>query len=148
MSEYRARLQWTTTASPFRYETYSRAHTVTFGSGTTMQASAAPDYLGDTDRVNPEEAFLGALSSCHMLTFLAIAAKKGWVVESYDDDASCTLEKEAGGLSVQHATLSPRVVFAGTEVTPEALAAAHASAHRNCFIARSVKTEIAIKPRS
>jgi organic hydroperoxide reductase OsmC/OhrA len=104
MSEYSVRTTWKKTSADFSYDTYNRSHELVFGSGTTLKASSAPDYKGDADLVNPEEQFIGALSSCHMLTFLAIAAKRGVTVASYTDAASCWLTKdEAGVLSVTRA---------------------------------------------
>lgn len=94
--------------------------------------------------MNPEEALVGALSACHMLTFLAIAARSRLTVESYEDDAVGVLEKnESGKLAVTRVTLRPRVVFA-EPVDAERLARLHHTAHENCFIAQSVKTVVTI----
>jgi organic hydroperoxide reductase OsmC/OhrA len=145
MSEYRTNLKWSKTTDSFHYDTYNRAHEVSFASGTRIAASSAPEYKGDADRVNPEEQLLGAISSCHMLTFLAIASKKGFIVTSYTDDASCFLEPgENKVLSVTRAILRPKIAFEGREPSAEELAKMHESAHRNCFIAQSVKTAVTI----
>lgn len=144
MSEHLASVRWIRTTADFQYDTYDRGHVVRYGSGIEVAASAAADFKGDAARVNPEEAFVGALSSCHMLTFLAIAARKRLVVESYEDDAVGVLEKNADGkLAVTKVVLRPRVRFA-TAVDPEALAKMHDSAHANCFIAQSVRTQVEI----
>jgi organic hydroperoxide reductase OsmC/OhrA len=151
MSEYRATLNWKRSSADFTYDSYNRDHTIAVGSGASWSASSAPEYKGDATKVNPEESLVAAMSSCHMLTFLAIAAKKRYVVDSYDDEASCVLGKDSeGGLSVTEATLRPRVVFGTSERgTPNAeeLEKLHESAHKNCFVARSVKTKITVAPR-
>lgn len=145
MSEsFRASVRWQRTSPDFTYDTYNRAHEVAFGSGTTVPASSAPGFKGEQDRVNPEEQFVGALSSCHMLTFLALAAKKRFVVESYSDDASGVLDKNADGrLAMTQVVLRPKVVFSSDKVpSAEELAALHETAHKGCFIANSVKTDV------
>jgi len=150
MSEsFRASVRWQRTSPDFSYETYNRAHEVAFGSGTTVKASSAPGFKGEADRINPEEQLVGALSSCHMLTFLAVAAKKRFVVDAYDDDASGVLDKNAEGrLAVTRVVLRPKVVFSGDKVpSAEELAALHETAHKGCFIANSVKTEVVCEPR-
>jgi organic hydroperoxide reductase OsmC/OhrA len=154
MSELRASLRWQLTTDSFAYDVYNRAHEVTFGSGTSIPASSAPKYKGEADRVNPEEQFLGAIASCHMLTFLAIASKRGFVVSSYEDDASCIMEAKAKGegdirkpIWVTSATLRPKIVFQGKTPTAEELGAMHESSHRNCFIAQSVATKITVESR-
>lgn len=145
MSEYRATLSWKKTTESFHYDHYNRAHDLRYASGTTIPASSAPEYKGDADRVNPEEQLIGALSSCHMLTFLAVASKKGFVVTSYVDDAICTLEKnESGALAVTRAILKPTITFEGKQPTAEELTKMHDTAHRNCFIANSVKTAVSV----
>ena len=147
---FRASVRWQRTSPDFAFDTYNRAHEVTFGSGTTMKASSAPSYNGDPARVNPEEQFVSALSSCHMLTFLAVAAKKRLVVESYEDDASGVLERNTEGkMAMTRVVLRPKVVFSG-EKQPSAdeLAAMHETAHKGCFIANSVKADVACEPRT
>ena len=99
--------------------------------------------------MDPEEALVVALSSCHMLTLLAIAAKKGWVVDRYEDDAEGTLAKNAEGkLAITHVTLRPRIMFAeGTVLDADTLQYLHHQAHEHCFIANSVKTEVSVEPQ-
>jgi len=146
MSEHRAKVQWRHSGGAFDYESFSRNHAWTFPNGTAIEASAAPAFRGDDSRIDPEEGFVAAVSSCHMLTFLASAAKKRLVVEAYDDDAVGYLEKNDGGkLAVTRVDLRPRVRFsAETTPTTEALAKLHDLAHRDCFIANSVRTEIRV----
>jgi organic hydroperoxide reductase OsmC/OhrA len=147
MSHHHATIAWSRGATDFGYEAYDRGHTVTFGSGQALRGSAAQEFRGDPSLANPEEAYVAALSACHMLTFLAIASRKRLVVDAYDDDASGVLEKDAGGkLSVTRVTLRPRVRFApGTIVDADTFARIHHLSHEECFIARSVKTEIAVE---
>lgn len=149
MSEHVATISWKRTHPEFAYERYSRAHEWHFDGGVVVPASASPAYRGDPDRVDPEEALVAALSSCHMLTFLALAARKKLVVDSYDDEAVGLLTKNAQGrFWVSRVTLRPRIVFSGSvRPTPEELESLHHAAHDACFIAQSVKTEIAIEPR-
>jgi organic hydroperoxide reductase OsmC/OhrA len=148
MSVHRAAVRWTRTSADFTYDTYNRAHEIVFKDGAIVLAgSAAPAFKGDADRVDPEEAFVASLSSCHMLTFLAICARKRLVVDRYEDDADGHLEKGSNGrLWMAHVTLRPRVRFAaGTSVDAAALAEIHHKSHEECFIANSVTTEVAVE---
>jgi len=147
MSEHRARIAWRRDDIEFTYETYSRDHEWEFEGGARVAASAAPQFRGSAERVDPEEAFVAAVSGCHMLTFLAIAARSKIVVESYTDEAVGILEKNADDrLAMTRVELKPKVVFAeGSEPTAEQLARMHESSHKHCFIANSVKTEITIE---
>jgi organic hydroperoxide reductase OsmC/OhrA len=148
MSVHRAAVRWTRTSADFTYDTYNRAHEIVFKDGAIVLAgSAAPAFKGDADRVDPEEAFVASLSSCHMLTFLAICARKRLVVDRYEDNADGHLEKGSNGrLWMAHVTLRPRVRFAaGTSVDAAALAEIHHKSHEECFIANSVTTEVAVE---
>ena len=149
MSTHEATISWKREVEPFTYDTYNRGHDWTFGGGAKIRASAAPEFRGDPGSVNPEEALVAALSSCHMLTFLALAARRKLVVESYDDHAAGVLEKNAEGrLAITRVVLRPRVVFGGAEKPDHAaLVALHEHAHKGCFIASSVKTEVTVEPR-
>lgn len=144
MSHHRSSLHWERRGLPFTYESYSRDHRVSLETGLVMQASAAADYRGNPTLPNPEELLVAALSSCHMLTFLAICARKGIVVERYDDEAVGVLERADGKpTSVTHCTLHPRTEFGEGKIpTPEELHSLHEQAHRGCFIASSVKTVV------
>lgn len=138
-------MSWSRTTPDFAYETFDRSHTITSGSGVVIPGSAAPEFRGDGARCNPEEAFVGALSACHMLTFLAIASRKRLVVDRYEDPAEGFLEKNAEGrLAVTRVVLRPRVTFAAP-VSADVLADLHTSAHTNCFIAQSVKTDVRVE---
>jgi organic hydroperoxide reductase OsmC/OhrA len=148
MSEHHASLRWKRTSDTFTYDTYNRSHDVTFKSGAiVLPSSAAPAFKGDSERVDPEEAFVGSLASCHMLTFLAICARKRLTVDSYEDEAVGVMEKGSNGKwSVTRVTLRPRVVFgAGTFVDEKTLSDVHHRAHEDCFIANSVKTDVTVE---
>ena len=147
MSLHHVGLKWARRTEDFVYETYSRDHTWTFDNGVVVEASAAPGFSGNEARIDPEESFVASLSSCHMLTFLAIAARKRWTVDRYEDDAVGVLEKNAEGrLAVTTVTLKPRIEFSGEKhPTPEEVATVHEKAHKACFVANSVKTEVKIE---
>ncbi len=145
MSEHKATIKWSRGGKDFAYRTYSRDHTWVVN-GNEMPASATTAYLGNPNRVDPEAALVAALSSCHMLTFLALAANKGFVVESYEDAAVGHLEKNAAGkLAVTRVELHPKIVYGGGKQPSEAdLDWLHDKAHRECFIANSVTTEVKV----
>jgi len=129
---------------------YSRAHTWSFDGGIEIEASSSPHVvplpMSNQSAVDPEEAFVAALSSCHMLSFLAIAAEHGYVVESYEDNAEGVLRKnDQGKLAMTKVTLKPHVSFGGDNIpSSDQIDQLHHRAHEVCFIASSVKTEIAI----
>ena len=149
MSEHHASVVWHRTSADFTYDTYNRAHEVRYKSGAiVVPSSSAPEFRGDADRVDPEEAFVASLSACHMLTFLAICARKRITVESYEDDAVGLLEKDGGKLWITRVTLKPHVRFAdGTEIDAAKLADIHHKSHEECFIASSVKTDVTVEPQ-
>lgn len=149
MSEHHATITWKRETPDFDYETYNRDHDWSFDAGISVRASAAPAYKGGESCVDPEEAFVASLSSCHMLTFLAIAARKRYVVESYEDQAVGVLARnDAGSLAVTRVTLRPAVRFSGDrQPNADDLARLHDQAHHACFIANSVKTEVVVEPR-
>jgi organic hydroperoxide reductase OsmC/OhrA len=146
MSEHKATVKWARDGADFGYKTYSRNHVWLFQNGVELHALAAPAYLGDPNRIDPESAFVAALSSCHMLTFLALASHKGFVVDSYEDTAVGVLEKNANGkLAVTRVDLHPKIAFGGdSEPTLAELSSMHDKAHRECFIANSVTTKISV----
>ena len=147
MSEHSASVAWTRQGLPFTYEGYSRDHAIGFENGQTAMGSAAPDYLGNRAALNPETLLLGALASCHMLTFLAVAAKRGYVIENYSDQAIGMLGKNAEGrMAISQCRLRPRIVFSGEKIPdPAELARLHVKAHENSFIANSICTEVTIE---
>jgi organic hydroperoxide reductase OsmC/OhrA len=146
MSVHGANIVWQRNGHDFAYESYTRNHVWRFTNGTEVAASAAPEFLGDPSCVDPEAAFVASLASCHMLTFLAIAARKRLVVDSYSDDAIGYLEKnEDGRLAMTRVELRPKIAFGeGSEPDADALKRLHESAHRQCFIANSVITRIVV----
>ena len=154
MSEYGAVIRWQKAEDEtFSDNQYSRGHTWEFDGGITVPASSSPHVVplpfSVEANVDPEEAFIAALSSCHMLTFLGIAAKQQYVIDSYVDDAIGVLEEdESGRSSVTKVTLRPDIVFSGIKIpTAKQLDKLHHLAHKNCFIANSVKTEIVVEMR-
>jgi organic hydroperoxide reductase OsmC/OhrA len=148
--EYTATIRWTRDGASFPDNRYSRGHTWAFDGGVTVPASSSPlvvpPPLAREDAVDPEEAFVAALSSCHMLTFLAIAAKKRFTVDAYEDHALGVMTKNQNGkLFVSKVTLDPRIEFSGETVpTPEQIADMHHLAHKECFIANSVLTDVVV----
>ncbi|MGB0133329.1 OsmC family protein [Dokdonella sp.] len=152
MSEHVATVTWQCDRGDFSADRYSRAHLWTFDGGAEVAASSSPDVvpvpLSDASAVDPEEAFVASLSSCHMLWFLSIARKRGFVVESYRDRAAGRLGKDADGkLAITEVVLHPEARFSGANI-PDAtqLDSLHHAAHASCFIANSVKTEIRCEP--
>jgi organic hydroperoxide reductase OsmC/OhrA len=148
MSQHKATIHWQRETPDFQYETYNRDHDWEFDAGIKIRASAAPAYLGSTGCVDPEEAFVASLSSCHMLTFLAIASRKHFSVDDYQDEAAGLLEKNAEGrLAITKVTLQPQVKFGGEKIpSAEEITKMHEAAHHACFIASSVKTDVTVKP--
>lgn len=149
MSEHTANILWKRDSDEFRYEHFSRSHTWTFDGGVVVPATSAPAFYGTPERVDPEEALVAALSSCHMLTFLAIAARKRFIVEQYSDEARGVLTKnEQGKLWMSQVTLRPKAIFSGEKrPTAEEIARMHHTAHENCFIALSVRSEVLVEPQ-
>jgi organic hydroperoxide reductase OsmC/OhrA len=153
MAEYKTTITWVGKASPddFAKGKYSREHTWAFDGGITVPASASPSVVptpwSNPASVDPEEAFVASISSCHMLTFIYLAQKAGFVVERYEDAAVGRMTKSERGATpwVSHVTLTPRIVWGGakrpTDVEEEHL---HHEVHEQCFIAQSVKTEITV----
>jgi organic hydroperoxide reductase OsmC/OhrA len=149
--EYAATVVWKRGEDEsFSDNRYSRGHTWSFDGGIDVPGSASPSVvplpLSREDAVDPEEAFVAAISSCHMLTFLSIAAKKRFVIDSYEDKALGIMTKnENGKLFVSKVTLDPAIEFSGDKLpTSEQIADMHHLAHKECFIANSVLTEIVV----
>ena len=145
--EYKATIRWERGAQVFTDNKYSRGHVWRFDGGIEVPGSSSPLVVPKfslAEAVDPEEAFVASLSSCHMLFFLNFAARAGFRVDSYEDTAVGEMAKnEAGKLYVAKVTLAPRIVFSGDKRPSEAdIAALHHKSHEECFIANSVKTEI------
>jgi organic hydroperoxide reductase OsmC/OhrA len=151
MSEHKAAIRWHSDGGDFTRGKFSRAHTWSFDGGVTVPASPSPSVVrppySDPAAVAPEEAFVAAIASCHMLTFLYLAAQRGFEVASYEDDAVGTMTKNEHGVAwVSAVVLSPRIEYRGARVPSTAeLERLHADAHHGCFIANSVKTEISVR---
>jgi organic hydroperoxide reductase OsmC/OhrA len=151
MSQYTATISWQRQGAVFTDQKYSRAHRWQFDGGAVVPASSSPHVVrlpySDASAVDPEEAFVASLSSCHMLFFLSLAAGKGLVIDSYEDQALGVMEKNAAGrMAMTVVTLRPKAVFSGRQPTPEELADLHHRSHEECFIASSVKTEVRCEP--
>lgn len=145
MSEHRANLTWKRGEKGFAYKEYSRDHRWDFPSnGQFFNASAAPKYMGNEECVDPEEAYVVALSSCHMLTFLAVASVSGFVVDSYADEAVGKLApNENKKMVITKITMNPVIQFSGDKIPNEVqIEQLHQKAHHECFLANSVNTEI------
>ena len=151
MSTYTATIRWTRDPSTdFAKGQYSRAHEWVFDGGAVVPASPSPHVVpapwSDQAGVDPEEAFVASLSSCHMLFFVDFARRAGIVVDSYVDEAEGVLEKRADGrLAMTRVTLHPRVTWGGTSPDEAAIADLHHRAHEACFIANSVTTEVKVE---
>jgi organic hydroperoxide reductase OsmC/OhrA len=148
---YTATIEWTRGDAPFADRRYSRAHVWRFDGGAVVRGSSSPHVVplpySDAAAVDPEEAFVASLSSCHMLWFLSIAQERGFVVDAYVDEASGTMARNAEGkLAMTEVVLRPRVRFHGTPPEAAAHAAMHRKAHDACFIASSVRTHVACAP--
>ena len=153
MSTYTASIHWSRNGAAFIDNRYSRAHRWRFDGGVEVPASSSPHVvrvpLSDPNAVDPEEAFVASLSSCHMLFFLSFAARDGFLVDEYVDEAIGIMEKNADGrMAMTVVTLRPAVTFSGDRRPAEAdLDALHHEAHEACFIANSVKTEVRCEPQ-
>lgn len=150
MPQHIATIRWENTGEDFLRGKYSRVHTWSFDGGAVFPASPSPHVVpapwSDPALIDPEEAFVASLSSCHMLTFLFVAARAGFVVASYEDAAVGEMAKTEKGIPwVSKVTLHPKITYSGEkQPTAEELAKLHHVAHEQCFIANSVKTEVVV----
>ncbi|MBY4676486.1 OsmC family protein [Marinobacterium arenosum] len=147
MSEYFATVTWQRDDQPFTDNRYSRGHSWQFDGGLTVPASSSPHVvplpMSVEVNVDPEEAFVASLSSCHMLFFLAFAAKQKLVVDSYIDQAVGLMEKgDDGRVRMTRVTLRPQISFSGTQPARAVLEQLHHQAHEHCFLANSVTCEL------
>jgi organic hydroperoxide reductase OsmC/OhrA len=152
MSTYSATILWQRNGAAFTDQRYSRAHVMKFDGGAEVAGSSSPHTVplpySDAAAVDPEEAFVAALSSCHLLWFLHLAAKRGFIVERYEDRADGVMAKNAEGrLAMTRVTLRPLAEFAGENRPSHSdIEALHHAAHEECFIANSVKSEVRCEP--
>jgi organic hydroperoxide reductase OsmC/OhrA len=149
MSEHKAHIEWTFAGGDFAKGRYSREHTWQFDGGLTVPASPSPTVVpapySNPANVDPEEAFVASIASCHMLTFLYVAYKAGFAVQSYQDDAVGVMTKGENGVPwISAVTLRPRIQYAGAAPDREREAKLHHDAHHGCFISNSVKTNISV----
>ncbi len=149
---YTATVRWERGDQPFTDQRYSRRHEWAFDGGARVPASSSPHVvpvpLSDAAAVDPEEAFVASLSSCHMLWFLFVAAKRGFRVDRYEDQAVGEMGKnDEGRAAMTRVTLRPRIAFSGERTPgPDDLDAMHHEAHERCYIASSVRTEVLVEP--
>ena len=153
MSIYTAKIIWSSDSPElFAKNQYTRGHTWKFDGGVTVPASSSPHAVrvpySVEAAVDPEEALVASVSSCHMLSFLWVAAKAGFNVESYTDNAVGEMANDNGKQWISKITLDPQIEWLGNEPTTEELASLHHEAHEICFIANSIKSEIIIKSES
>jgi len=152
MSDYTAQLLWQRDGQDFTGNRYSRRHRLRFDGGAEVLASSSPQVvpepMSDPAGVDPEEAFVASLASCHMLWFLALAARRGFCVDRYSDDAIGTMARNAAGkMAMTRVTLRPAALFSGARLpTREDIADLHHQAHEECFIANSVTTDVRCEP--
>ena len=146
MSELSIELNWQRSEPELNPENFSKAHVVRFNDDLKLEMDAAPDWGGSADNSNPEQALAASLSSCHAMTFLALAAKAGWPVASFQDKAVAHLGKNPKGrMSVTRIDLHPEVRFdTGFVVEPEKLEQMHDRAHRYCFVANTLADSVEI----
>jgi organic hydroperoxide reductase OsmC/OhrA len=149
MSAYVATIVWTLDGE-FARGRYSRAHTVRFDGGIDVKGSSSPSVVplpwSAEDAVDPEEMLVASLSACHMLTFLDIARRAGWIIARYEDRAEGTMEKTAEGRQwISKVALRPQIGWVGDAPSRAELDALHHQAHETCFIANSVKTEVVVE---
>lgn len=151
MSEHKATIDWMRTGPDFAKGRYSREHTWSFDGGVTVPASPSPAVVpvpwSNPANVDPEEAFVAAIASCHMLTYLWVASRAGFTVDSYRDAAVGVMTKNERGVPwVSLVTLRPQIRYGGEkQPTPAEIEQLHHLAHEQCFIANSVKTEVKVE---
>jgi organic hydroperoxide reductase OsmC/OhrA len=151
MSTYTATITWTRTSPDFLKGRYSREHTWEFDGGLTVPASPAPSSVpapySNPASIDPEEAFVASISSCHMLTYLFLASRRGFQVDSYRDEATGVLAKNERGVPwVSSVALHPKIVYSGERLpTAGDEDELHHLAHEQCYIANSVKTQVTVE---
>lgn len=151
MAHYTAQVSWQRGAQDFLGNRYSRRHVMHFDGGAQVPGSSSPQVvplpMSDAAGVDPEEMFVASLSTCHMLWFLSIAAKRGFVVDSYADTATGVMARQIDKMAMTVVTLHPQVQFSGERLpTREQLDGLHHEAHEECYIANSVKTDVRCEP--
>jgi len=151
MSEHKATIRWERTDPEFLKGKYSREHTWSFDGGVTVPASPSPSVVpapwSNSANVDPEEAFVASVSSCHMLTFLYLAGKQGFQIDRYEDEAVGVMTKNEKGIAwLSLVTLRPQIDYSGQKLpSPADVEHLHHLAHEQCFIANSIKTQVVVE---
>jgi organic hydroperoxide reductase OsmC/OhrA len=152
MSQHQATIRWQRTSPDFLKGKYSREHTWTFDGGVTVPASPSPSVVpvpySNPAHVDPEEAFVASVSSCHMLTFIYLASRQGFQVDSYEDSAVGTMTKNERGVPwMSSIQLNPKIAYSGEKQPSSAeVQQLHHLSHEQCYISNSIKTEVTIGP--
>lgn len=151
MHKYEAKVSWSRNGAKFLGQQFSRGHEWAFDGGIKIPASASPQVvrapLSVAEAIDPEEALVAAASSCHLLTFLSLASRQGFVIDAYEDNAFGQMEKnEKGKFAITKITLRPKIQFSGEKLpTAAELSALHHAAHEECYIANSIKSEVTVE---
>jgi organic hydroperoxide reductase OsmC/OhrA len=150
MHTYQAQITWHRQGATFAGGRYSRGHEWSFDGGVSLPASASPSHVpapySVVEAVDPEEALVAAASSCHMLMFLFLAARRQLIVDEYRDEASGEMAgNREGRLAFSRITLRPQIRFAGDAPPPEEIAALHHAAHDGCYVANSLKCDVVVE---
>lgn len=147
MGSHHTSIKWQRDGQDFNYETYHRDFTIQFGGGKVIQGSNPKEYFGNPELPNSEELLMSALAGCYMQTFLAIASKQGYIIDTYSDEASgVSTKNEQGKVRIAEITLHPKIKFSGSKIPDEsAINKIRDKAHEYCFIANSLNSQITIE---
>ena len=148
MGQHKTSIHWERDTEHFNIKSFNRDHVIRFENGVVIHATSAPEFTGNPDLISPEDLFVATISSCHMMTFLAVASLNKWLVQTYRDQAQGFLEENpAGRIMMNRVILQPQVVFSGSNHSSrKAQEDMHLKARRSGFIANSVRTSISIQP--
>ena len=148
MGQHKTRIHWERDTEHFNIKSLNRDHVIRFENGVVIHATSAPEFTGNPDLISPEDLFVATISSCHMMTFLAVASLNKWQVQTYRDQAQGFLEEnQAGRIMMNRVILQPQVVFSGSNhPSRKAQEDMHLKERRSGFIANSVRTSISIQP--
>ena len=148
MGQHKTSIHWERDTGHFNIKSFNRDHVIRFENGVAINATSAPEYTGNLELISPEDLLVATISSCHMMTFLAIASLKNWLVQTYNDQAQGFLEENSRGrVMMNRVILQPQVLFSGSNLpTSKEQEDIHFKAKRSGFITNSVRTSISIQP--